>query len=108
MAPIFVSSARGSPVFNAFTFSTKAFLNFSYMERSTKILDPQRQISPWLENEELTEVFTALSKSQSAKIMLGFFPPSSSDNFLNIGAATLDISAPVFVPPVNEITGIPG
>src|SRR4051812_3612103 len=40
--------------------------------------------------------------------MFGFLPPSSSDNFLNIGAATLEISAPVFVPPVKEITGIPG
>src|SRR5437762_2420888 len=35
--------------------------------------------------------------------MLGFFPPSSSDNFLNIGAAVLAISSPVLVPPVNEM-----
>src|SRR5215213_3295254 len=35
--------------------------------------------------------------------MFGFFPPSSSDSFLNIGAAIRAISSPVFVPPVKEI-----
>src|SRR3954471_6471373 len=35
--------------------------------------------------------------------MFGFFPPSSSDSFLNIGAAVRAISSPVFVPPVNEM-----
>ena len=36
-------------------------------------------------------------------MMLGFLPPNSKDNFLNCGAAILAISAPVLVPPVNEI-----
>src|SRR5688572_25221 len=36
-------------------------------------------------------------------MMFGFFPPSSSDSFLNIGAAVRAISSPVLVPPVNEI-----
>ena len=33
--------------------------------------------------------------------MFGFFPPNSKDNFLNIGAATFAICAPVAVPPVK-------
>src|SRR5687768_3656311 len=36
-------------------------------------------------------------------MMFGFLPPSSRDSFLNIGAAVLAISSPVFVPPVNDI-----
>src|SRR6478735_1113747 len=36
-------------------------------------------------------------------MMFGFFPPSSSDSFLNIGAATRAISSPVAVPPVKDI-----
>src|SRR5438445_3511892 len=36
-------------------------------------------------------------------MIFGFLPPSSSDSFLNIGAAVRAISSPVFVPPVNEI-----
>ena len=35
-------------------------------------------------------------------MIFGFFPPISSATFLNSGAQTLAISAPVFVPPVNE------
>ena len=41
-------------------------------------------------------------------MILGFLPPSSNDNFLNIGAATLAMCAPVSVPPVNEIALISG
>ena len=35
--------------------------------------------------------------------MFGFFPPSSRESFLNIGAAVLAMIFPVSVPPVNEI-----
>src|SRR5690625_829094 len=38
----------------------------------------------------------------------GFFPPNSKDNFLNIGAAILEICAPVWVPPVKEMAFISG
>ena len=41
-------------------------------------------------------------------MMFGFLPPSSKDNFLNMGAATRAICAPVVVPPVNEIALILG
>src|SRR5687767_625280 len=54
------------------------------------------------------EVLNAFSKSQSPKMMLGFFPPSSSDNFLNIGAAVEAIFFPVTVPPVKEIATTSG
>ena len=36
-------------------------------------------------------------------MMVGFLPPNSKDNFLNIGAARLAMRLPVIVPPVNEI-----
>ncbi len=73
-----------------------------------KMRDPHKQISPWLLKAAFTEVFTASSKLQSAKIILGFFPPSSSDNFLNMGAAVFAIHSPVFVPPVKLMAGISG
>ena len=40
--------------------------------------------------------------------MVGFLPPSSSDSFLNAGAAVRAIAAPVAVPPVNEMAGTSG
>ena len=40
--------------------------------------------------------------------MFGFFPPSSSDTFLNIGAHVSATLRPVTVPPVNEIVPIFG
>ena len=70
--------------------------------------EPHKQISPWLLKAAVTEVFTVSSKLQSAKMMLGFFPPSSSDNFLNIGAAVRAIHSPVLVPPVKLMAGICG
>ena len=49
------------------------------------------------------DVDMACSKSQSAKTIVGFFPPSSSDNLLKRGAAVVAIFFPVTVPPVNEM-----
>src|SRR5437660_11387539 len=48
------------------------------------------------------------SRSASAKMMFGFLPPSSSETFLNIGAAASATFLPVMVPPVNEIVLIFG
>src|SRR5437773_416652 len=45
----------------------------------------------------------AASRSVSAKMMFRFFPPSSSDTFLNNGAHASATFRPVTVPPVNEI-----
>src|SRR5207248_3311128 len=50
----------------------------------------------------------AASWSASAKTMFGFFPPSSSETFLNIGAHVSATLRPVTVPPVNEIVPIFG
>ena len=41
-------------------------------------------------------------------MILGFLPPNSKDNFLNIGAAFRAMASPVFVPPVNDIALIFG
>ena len=70
--------------------------------------DPQRQICPWLVKLERRVVASVSSKSQSSKISTGFLPPSSRLSFLNMGAATRAISAPVRVPPVKEMAGMPG
>ena len=53
-------------------------------------------------------VATAASRSASAKMTVGFFPPISSESFLNSGAAVRAISAPVRVLPVNEMAFISG
>ncbi len=45
----------------------------------------------------------AASRSASAKMMLGFFPPSSSETFLKSGAHVSATRLPVTVPPVNEM-----
>src|SRR5207245_4091760 len=50
----------------------------------------------------------AASRSASAKMMFGFLPPSSSETFLNKGAAASATCFPVTVPPVNEIVPIFG
>ncbi|MNY38358.1 hypothetical protein D3C86_1729790 [compost metagenome] len=73
-----------------------------------KIRDPHKQICPWLAKDERTVVLIISSKSQSAKMIFGFFPPSSRDNFLNIGPAVRAMYSPVFVPPVKEIALIFG
>src|ERR1051325_6803955 len=107
-APSLFASPDWSPPFMAFVLSTNSFLNFSYNGRSIKMREPHRHISPWLENEELILVLIAFSKLQSEKMMFGFFPPSSSESFLNMGAAVAAMAAPVFVPPVNDMSGILG
>jgi hypothetical protein len=65
--------------------------------------EPQRQISPWFQKLERIDVAMHSSRSASAKITFGFLPPSSSDSYLNFGAAAAATFAPVIVPPVNEI-----
>ena len=41
--------------------------------------EPQRQISPWFQKLDRIDVAIASSRSASAKITFGFFPPSSSE-----------------------------
>src|ERR1043166_1762405 len=75
---------------------------------STKTREPHRQICPWFANDERTLPAMAASRSASAKMMLGFLPPSSSETFLNNGARASATFFPVAVPPVNEIVVIFG
>src|SRR6186713_3727633 len=64
--------------------------------------EPQRQTCPWFANDEQTLPAIAAVNSASAKMMLGFLPPSSSDIFLKSGAHDSATLRPVTVPPVNE------
>ncbi|CAB5112547.1 unannotated protein [freshwater metagenome] len=50
----------------------------------------------------MTALSIAASISASAKIMCGFFPPSSRANFLTVSAAACIIVWPVVNPPVKE------
>src|SRR5438270_9965479 len=50
----------------------------------------------------------AASRSASAKMIFGFFPPSSRETFLNRGAHVSATLRPVTVPPVNEMVLIFG
>src|SRR6266700_8151076 len=86
----------------------KRWANSLYAERSTNTRDPHKQICPWLANEERTLPEIAASRSASAKMMLGFLPPSSRETFLNNGAQASATLRPVTVPPVNEIVLIFG
>src|SRR5436309_15123357 len=79
-----------------------------YADRSTNRREPHRQIWPWFANEERTLPAIAASRSASANTMFGFFPPSSSETFLNNGAHASATLRPVTVPPVNEIVLIFG
>src|SRR5688572_1798368 len=78
------------------------------MDSSTMIRLPHKQISPWLLKEDCSVSVIILSQYESANMIAGFFPPNSSDNFLNCGAARLAILAPDFVLPVKEMVLIPG
>ncbi len=50
----------------------------------------------------------AASRSASAKMTHGDFPPSSIDSALRLSAADRMMTCPVVVSPVNEIRGTPG
>src|SRR5437879_2216235 len=86
----------------------KCWTKSLYAECSTNTRDPHKQICPWLANEERTLPEIAASRSASAKMMFGFFPPSSSETFLNNGAAASATFLPVTVPPVKEMVLIFG
>ena len=103
MAPCKLSGCNGSPTVNFFVRSMNAVLNESYTLASMIILLPHKQICPWLLKEDCTTVSSIFSQLQSAKMMVGFFPPNSKDNFLNRGAAIEAILSPARVLPVNEM-----
>src|SRR5439155_10008608 len=86
----------------------KRSTKFLYADRSTNTREPHRQICPWFANDERTLPAMASSRSASAKMMFGFFPPSSSETFLNNGAHASATLRPVTVPPVKEIVLIFG
>ena len=65
--------------------------------------EPQRQTWPELVKAALAAPLAATEMSASSRIIVAFLPPSSNDNFLNIGAAVAATDLPVTVPPVNDI-----
>ena len=63
---------------------------------------PAEQTWPECRNTAVSAMSSALSRSASAKTMLGFLPPSSSATFFTVPEATAMIRLPVSRPPVNE------
>src|SRR5205814_8753824 len=74
-----------------------------YADRSTNTRDPHKQTCPWFANDERTLPAIASSRSASAKLTLGFLPPSSRDTFLNNGAHASATLRPVIVLPGNDM-----
>src|SRR5204863_9762097 len=108
IAPCSVFSSSGSPRHNCAVVSMKRSTNSLYADRSTNRRDPHKHTCPWFANDDRTLPVIAASRSASAKMMLGFFPPSSSDTFLNNDAHASATLRPVAVPPVNEMVLIFG
>ena len=69
---------------------------------------PAEQTSPWLKNTPNSAPSTAISKSASAKKMLGDLPPSSSEIFFSVAAAARMIVLPTSALPVNAILSTSG
>ena len=72
------------------------------MDSSTTSRAPAEQTCPECTKAPLRALSTAASKSASAKITLGFLPPSSRATFFTVPAAAAAITRPVASPPVKE------
>ena len=59
-------------------------------------------------NAAVSALSTAVSKSASAKTMLGLFPPSSSATFFMLPAAPRIRARPASMPPVREMRSTSG
>ena len=105
VAPIQFSSFSGSPVLSFFVSSMNAALNF-FIDITLHKNSASTQTNFSLVGErERTDVWTAFSKSASAKMMLGFFLPVPMIIFKHRCRSTCnDLSG--FVPPVKLIAGI--
>ena len=75
---------------------------------STITLARAQQSCPALANTEEQACFAAVSRSTSAKMMLGDLPPSSKETRLMVSAAVAMMRRPVSVSPVNAILAISG
>src|SRR5712692_4412736 len=99
--PCSVAGSSGSPMRKARAAATSRSWTSSYTGRSTRMRDPHRQICPWFWNAARAVCATASSRSASAKIRFGFFPPISSDALTNLSAVRAAISRPTRVDPVK-------
>ena len=69
---------------------------------------PAEQTSPWLMKTPKSAPSTAASKSASAKKMFGDLPPSSSEIFFSVSAASRMMILPTSALPVNAILSTSG
>ena len=76
--------------------------------RSTYTRSAHRQTWPVFRKTESVKPLTVSSKSQSAKMMAAFLPPSSNDTGFTVGATARMIAEPVRDSPVNVIASTPG
>ena len=99
---------RGLPRVMALVRSTRRRRKVSLKLSSMRIRDPAEQTSPWLKKIPIMAHSTAPSRSASAKMMLGDFPPSSRPIFLTFAAAQRIMSCPTAVDPVKVTMLMPG
>ena len=93
----------GLPIVIASVFFFKRATNSSLMDFSIMILEPAEHTSPWLKKIPIIAHSTAPSRSASAKITFGDFPPNSKPIFFTFVAAQRIRLCPTLVLPVNVI-----
>mmetsp|Transcript_25418 Transcript_25418/g.30136 ORF Transcript_25418/g.30136 Transcript_25418/m.30136 type:complete len:202 (-) Transcript_25418:479-1084(-) len=107
--PMSVVASNGSPTTNCLVWWRSRSWNWGRIEDSTKMREPQRQICPELRKVILVTALATSSRRSSpptpwnlsAKTIVAFFPPSSSEALVNLFAAVTATCAPVLVPPVK-------
>ncbi len=82
--------------------STSSATNSSAIDSSTTSRAPAEHTWPECRKTAVIAMSSAVSRSASAKTMLGFLPPSSSATFFTVPDAAAMIRLPVPRPPVNE------
>ena len=99
--PTWVSSLLGSPSRACLAMATSFSTNWSWMLSCRSSREPAMQVWPVAAKMPEMAPLTASSRMQSSNTMLGDLPPSSSDTFLKVLAASSFTRAPVAVPPVK-------
>ncbi|CAM5732230.1 hypothetical protein SALBM311S_01608 [Streptomyces alboniger] len=106
--PVCDCSSNGPPRRMIRARRTTSSTNRSCSESSTSSRAPAEQTCPECRKTAVSAMSTAVSKSASAKTMLGFLPPSSSATFFTVPAAAAIRPRPVWSPPVNETRSTSG
>ena len=106
--PVSASGSRGPPSLIFLVRRTSSSTNLSCRDSSTTMRAPAEHTWPECTNAPFRALSTAASKSASAKMTLGFLPPSSRAVRLMVSAAFRAMSLPVTSPPVKDTISTSG